>query len=148
MSASTLTETRPTHDLIVLSDLHLGEGCPGGTGRYAPREDFFSDEAFTRDLRKIADGKAVYANSGTWTAVNNPWDRLVPEARRHTFLYVQGNEARLCRWNDDAERIDRVPLFLFDEDRAREGCPDEGLMGPLGSRKRRRRRTTEAIDQR
>ena len=100
----------------------------------------------TVDLRKIADGNATYANSGTWTVVNNPWDRLVPETRRHTFLYVQGNEVRLCRWNDDAERIDRVPLFLFDEDRTREGCADDRFkqaprLGHRGGHRKRWRAT-------
>jgi UDP-2,3-diacylglucosamine pyrophosphatase LpxH len=69
------------------------------------------------DHRCIADGKAVYANSGTWIAVPNPWARLVPEARRHTFLLVQGNDVALSRWNDDAERIDPVPLFDFVDER-------------------------------
>jgi hypothetical protein len=75
------------------------------------------------DIRRVADGRAIYANSGTWVSVDNPWNRLVPEARRLTFLYVQGDEVQVCRWNDDASRIDRVPLFNLTEDQARERCP-------------------------
>lgn len=63
------------------------------------------------DLRKLAGGRATYANSGTWIAVDNPWDNLIPDARRLTFLLVEGNGVRICRWNDDAGRIDPVPFF-------------------------------------
>ncbi|OGQ77210.1 MAG: hypothetical protein A2289_23975 [Deltaproteobacteria bacterium RIFOXYA12_FULL_58_15] len=69
------------------------------------------------DIRELADGKAIYANGGTWTAVDNPWDRLHPAARRFTFLRVRGNDVDVCRWNDDAGRIDPVPLFNLPEDR-------------------------------
>jgi len=75
------------------------------------------------DIRRVADGQAVYANSGTWVSVDNPWNRLVPAARRLTFLYVMGDDVQVCRWNDDAGRIDRVPLFNLTEDQARERCP-------------------------
>ena len=92
------------------------------------------------DLRRIADDRATYANSGTWTSVDNPWDRLVPEARRLTFLHVQGESVKVCRWNDDAGRIDPVPLFLLAEDRARERCPDDFVLLPVGARRLSRRR--------
>ncbi len=75
------------------------------------------------DIRGIADGRATYANSGTWVSVDNPWNRLVPEARRLTFLYVKGEQVQICRFNDDAGRIDPVPLFNLTEDQARERCP-------------------------
>ena len=75
------------------------------------------------DIRRVADGQAVYANSGTWVSVDNPWNRLVPDARRLTFLYVTGEDVEVCRWNDDAGRIDQVPLFNLTEDQARERCP-------------------------
>jgi hypothetical protein len=41
----------------------------------------------------------------------------MPEARRHTFLLVDGNDVALHRWNDDAGRIDPVPLFDFVDER-------------------------------
>jgi hypothetical protein len=63
------------------------------------------------DYRRINDGKAVYANSGTWTSIDNPWSRFMRDARRLTFLHVKGDEVQLLRWNDDAYRFDTVPLF-------------------------------------
>ena len=36
---------------------------------------------------------------------------VLRDARRLTFLHVRGDEMRLRRWNDDAGRVDRVPLF-------------------------------------
>lgn len=63
------------------------------------------------DLQKVNDGKAIYANGGTWTSVKNPWNRIMRDARRMTFLFVEGDDVNLCRWNDDASRIDDVPLF-------------------------------------
>jgi hypothetical protein len=63
------------------------------------------------DIRRVADGQAVYANSGTWVAVDNPWQRIEPAARRCTLLWVQGDEVEVCRWNDDAGRLDPVPMF-------------------------------------
>ncbi|HUT78221.1 MAG TPA: metallophosphoesterase family protein, partial [Polyangia bacterium] len=65
----------------------------------------------TVDHREIDGGRATYANSGTWTAVGNPWSRLMRDARRLTFLHVRGDRVELARWNDDAGRIDEVPLF-------------------------------------
>ncbi len=69
----------------------------------------------TVDHRAVAGGRAVYANSGTWTAVSNPWSRLLRDARRMTFLHVEGDGVSLCRWNDDAGRIDDVPLFTDEQ---------------------------------
>ncbi len=69
------------------------------------------------DLRAVADGAATYANGGSWTAVDNPWERLHPDARRHTFLQVRDDQVTVCRWNDHANRIEPVPLFELPEDR-------------------------------
>ncbi len=71
------------------------------------------------DIRPVAEGRAVYANSGTWIAVHNPWQQLDPDARRKTFVWIRGGELCLCRWNDDAGRVDRVPMFDRREDTAR-----------------------------
>jgi hypothetical protein len=47
------------------------------------------------------------------------------DARRFTFLYVKGTDAELRRWNDDAGRIDEVPLFYLEDDRVRDSlAPD------------------------
>jgi len=71
------------------------------------------------DIRPVAGGRAVYANCGTWIAVHNPWQQLEPDARRKTFVWIRGGELRLCRWNDDARRVDLVPMFDRREDTAR-----------------------------
>lgn len=68
------------------------------------------------DYRHIKAGTSVYLNSGTWTSVANPWTRLVKDARRLTFIHVRGQKASLKRWNDDACRVDDVPLFDVSED--------------------------------
>lgn len=66
------------------------------------------------EYRKINDGTVVYANSGTWTSIDNPWSRFMRDARRLTFLCVRGDAVELLRWNDDAYRFDPVPLFQLD----------------------------------
>ncbi len=66
------------------------------------------------EFRRINDGDAVYANSGTWTSIDNPWSRFMRDARRLTFLYVRGDAVELLRWNDDAYRFDPVPLFQLE----------------------------------
>jgi UDP-2,3-diacylglucosamine pyrophosphatase LpxH len=68
------------------------------------------------DYRSIGSDGAVYANSGTWTSVDNPWNRIMRDARRMTFLYVKNDRVELARWNDDAGRIDNVPLFYLEDD--------------------------------
>jgi UDP-2,3-diacylglucosamine pyrophosphatase LpxH len=70
----------------------------------------------TVDHRLVNQGRTVYANSGTWTSVANPWNRLLRDARRLTFLRVHGDQVQLRRWNDDASRVDDVPLFSIEED--------------------------------
>ncbi|MDJ0762901.1 MAG: metallophosphoesterase [Myxococcota bacterium] len=78
------------------------------------------------DYRRIRQGRSVYVNSGTWTSVDNPWNRIMRDARRMTFVYVRGDAADLCRWNDDAERIDSVPLFYLAEAQIPDNLALEG----------------------
>ncbi len=66
------------------------------------------------DYKVIDGGSAVYANSGTWTSVENPWKQIMRDARRLTFLYVKGKTVKLSRFNDDASRFDEVPLFYLE----------------------------------
>jgi hypothetical protein len=66
------------------------------------------------DYQRLDGGAAVYANAGTWTSVNNPWNRIMRDARRLTFIQVTGGHAKLARWNDDAGRVDDVPLFYLE----------------------------------
>ncbi len=39
--------------IVVVSDLHLSEGCRPETGKFAPTEDFFFDGLFARFLKRI-----------------------------------------------------------------------------------------------
>ncbi len=77
------------------------------------------------DYRNILGGKAVYANSGTWTSIDNPWSRFMRDARRLTFLYVQADEVHMTRWNDDACRFDPVPLFQLSQMGPMDKLPSE-----------------------
>ncbi len=79
------------------------------------------------DLRPFADGRATYANSGTWVALDSPWHRLIADARRLTFLWVRAGRVECYRWNDAASRIESVPFFDLSEDSAQERtAPDLG----------------------
>ncbi|MDD5309136.1 MAG: metallophosphoesterase [Deltaproteobacteria bacterium] len=92
------------------------------------------------DVRKVDGGRATYANGGTWIAVDNPWNRLKPDARRLTFIRVRGDDVRVCRWNDEAGRVDDVPFFDLAEDRGRERMPaDEEIRLRARPRAPRRR---------
>jgi UDP-2,3-diacylglucosamine pyrophosphatase LpxH len=82
------------------------------------------------DVRKVDDGRAIYANCGTWIAVDNPWNRLKPEARRLTFVRMRGDDVRVCRWNDEAGRVDEVPFFDLAEDRGRDRMPADEEIRP------------------
>ena len=75
------------------------------------------------DFRRINSGRRIYANSGTWTSVDNPFARFIRDARRMTFLYVVDDKVSLKRWNDDAGRMDDVPLFDFQDTAAMDRLP-------------------------
>ena len=106
----------------------------GGIARMTGVQMVLMGHTHEVDIHEVADGKAIYANSGTWTAVRNPWGNLVPEARRLTFLYVKDNQVHLSRWNDDAGRIDEAPLFSVPDEHVRE--PNSaGLSIPPSRRK-------------
>lgn len=88
------------------------------------------------DYRRIegADGtECLYANSGTWTSVDNPWVRFMQDARRLTFLYVTGNDLSLLRWNDDAVRFDEVPLFESHDSRVMDRLPSVSALDMTAS---------------
>lgn len=68
------------------------------------------------DHQVLDEDGAQYANSGTWTSVDNPWNRIMRDARHLTLLRVAGSEVEILRWNDEAARLDGVPLFRLDDD--------------------------------
>lgn len=45
----------PDYDLLIVSDLHLGEGRHPDTRKFSPKEDFFFDEEFARFLDYYCD---------------------------------------------------------------------------------------------
>jgi UDP-2,3-diacylglucosamine pyrophosphatase LpxH len=67
------------------------------------------------DFQRFNNG-CMYGNSGTWTAIDSLWSRLLRDARSMTFLYVRGGDVELCRWNDDAGRFEETPLFYLGEE--------------------------------
>ncbi len=90
------------------------------------------------DLRTLCEGRAVYANSGTWAAVEDPWSALVPQSRRFSFLYVRGDAVEVSRWNDEAGRIEPVPFFDLGLERAREVCRSDAAPAPVPAPRRSR----------
>jgi UDP-2,3-diacylglucosamine pyrophosphatase LpxH len=82
------------------------------------------------DFKRFDNG-CMYANSGTWTAIDTSWARLLPDARRMTFLYVRGHDVELCRWNDESGRFEEAPLFYFDEELPPVAA---GFLDPVGAR--------------
>jgi len=45
-----MSDLTGTHNLLVISDLHLSEGLDSACGKFSPREDFFFDQEFARFL--------------------------------------------------------------------------------------------------
>lgn len=82
------------------------------------------------DYRKLEseNGTVIYANSGTWTSIDNPWSRFMRDARRLTFLLVHDDEVYLHRWNDYAYRFDPVPLFQLSKAGPMDKLPSEVAM--------------------
>jgi UDP-2,3-diacylglucosamine pyrophosphatase LpxH len=103
------------------------QSCAERAGRIGARLDVplvLMGHTHTVDHRVVNRGRTVYANAGTWTSVANPWNRLLRDARRLTFLYVRGDRVELDRWNDDAGRVDDVPLFVVEDDPNAAGFRD------------------------
>lgn len=69
------------------------------------------------EVRPLDDRGTVFANTGTWTALQGPWDVLWPGNRRFTFVRLQDDRLELRRWNDQANRVDEV--YQFEEYRLR-----------------------------
>lgn len=62
------------------------------------------------------DGKAEYANSGTWTKIfsSNPTERLLHDEQESVFIQIlkdEENKLELMKWRDDLGRGERVKLF-------------------------------------
>ena len=63
------------------------------------------------DLRRLPNSTGFYANTGTWIATTGSWDFLWPNSRRYTFVRIRGDKLSLLRFNDQANRFDRVQFI-------------------------------------
>jgi len=69
-------------NLLITSDLHLGEGVDPATGRFSPREDFFFDQEFHRFLDYLC-----HKSSGNSRYGGRPW-KLILNGDAFCFLQV------------------------------------------------------------
>ncbi len=66
------------------------------------------------DRRELPSG-ALFINTGTWTAIHGPWDRIQPHGRQFTFARLDGEGFHLRRW--DHGTSDEVEVALFEDRR-------------------------------
>jgi UDP-2,3-diacylglucosamine pyrophosphatase LpxH len=62
-----MTTETAQRNLLIVSDLHLSEGCHLRTGKYSPNEDFFFDEQFARFLAHYQN----FPTPGRWHLIIN-----------------------------------------------------------------------------
>ncbi len=62
------------------------------------------------DRRLLSTGGA-FINTGTWTAIQGPWDAIRPQAMQYTFARLDPSGFRLLRWDPEARREEPVHLF-------------------------------------
>ena len=97
-------------DLIVLSDLHLGEGLMADEPRYVPTEDFFHDLQFAHFLEALAEA--------------------MPEGVQWT-----SPEGGYCAWVTLPERGDFDPLYRVALSRGVAYTPGEVFLAAPDRRK-------------
>jgi UDP-2,3-diacylglucosamine pyrophosphatase LpxH len=61
--------------------------------------------------RRVMKGGAVFINTGTWTAIQGPWDEIRPQALQFTFARLDPGGFHLLRWDPAARREEPVQLF-------------------------------------
>ena len=52
-----------------------------------------------------------FINTGTWTAIQGPWDAIRPQAMQYTFARLDPAGFQLLRWDPEARREEPVHLF-------------------------------------
>lgn len=75
------------------------------------------------DQRQLSTG-ARYINTGTWTAMQGPWNAIHPRALQFTFGKLDDAGLHLRRWDHAAQ--EEVPVQLFEE-------PKETFLQRLGA---------------
>ncbi len=61
--------------------------------------------------RRALPGGAVFINTGTWTAIQGPWDAIRPQALQFSFARLDPDGFHLLRWDPSARREEPVHLF-------------------------------------
>ena len=64
------------------------------------------------DVRRTSSG-ATYINTGTWTALQGPWDQIQPRSLMFTFARLDPEGFHLLRW--DYSSREEVAVSLFEE---------------------------------
>ena len=62
------------------------------------------------DQRVLGTG-GTFVNTGTWTAIQGPWDAIRPQAMQYTFARLDPSGFHLLRWDPEARREEPVHLF-------------------------------------
>jgi len=62
------------------------------------------------DRARLASG-AEYANSGTWTAMQGPWNQIHPRGMQFTYARLDDKGLHLRRWEHPSREEARVDLF-------------------------------------
>ncbi len=62
------------------------------------------------DRRCLSTG-GHFINTGTWTAIQGPWDAIRPQALQYTFARLDPAGFQLLRWDPEARREEPVHLF-------------------------------------
>jgi len=62
------------------------------------------------DQRSLSTG-GTFVNTGTWTAIQGPWDAIRPQAMQFTYAKLDPAGFRLLRWDPEARREEPVHLF-------------------------------------
>ncbi len=61
--------------------------------------------------RRVLHGGARFINTGTWTALHGPWDRIQPRSLQFTFARLDPEGFHLRRWDHAAREEVEVDLF-------------------------------------
>ena len=61
--------------------------------------------------RRRLHGGGVFINTGTWTAIHGPWDRIKPRSLQFTFARLDASGFHLRRWDHAAREEVEVDLF-------------------------------------
>ena len=61
--------------------------------------------------QRVLDTGGRFVNTGTWTAIQGPWDEIRPQALQFTYARLDPSGFQLLRWDPEARREEPVHLF-------------------------------------